>query len=135
MDAVTQYNSPFFFLLRNSPFHSLPELMVCQRFLYSSADLLPELNIFGLWPISSSEEYPDTSKALGLAYSIIPFVLVIYVITGLCSTAWDNRISDSWDFLRSVISLKKPTKYIRSLMDTILAFISAYTMSPFFLRH
>ena len=102
--ADSQYISPFFFLLWNSPCHSIPFVIFSHRILYSSGDVWPDFKNRGFSPAISFSEYPVTSSNFGFTYSIAPFVSVMIIETGLCSTACESWRSLFSACFRSEIS-------------------------------
>ena len=54
MEAEAQHSSPFFILLRNSPRHSRPEVIVSHSRRNSSGEVFSDFKIRGFWPMTSS---------------------------------------------------------------------------------
>ena len=54
ISARSQNSDPSFALFKNSPDHSPPALMVCQRDRYSSSEVCPDLRMRGFFPFASA---------------------------------------------------------------------------------
>ncbi len=125
MDTDSQYNSPFFFLLWNSPRHTPPEVMVFHKCEYSCGGVSPDFRKRGFFPTTSSRAYPVSAENFGLTYSIFPSISVIIIELGLCSIAWDNLRSWFSIFFRSEISCIIPT--IRTALPALSNITSAFS--------